>query len=108
VSVSLTQPVGRIATVTGDGFAEFTTCDGSPHPWSAQVDPYGGKFAGGHATASATIFVCNESSCAYDDAQQQVTCAGRGTSHAGPAAGGRRSRVLLQPPTSASVSAAMR
>jgi hypothetical protein len=74
VYTSLVQPVGRIATISGYGFADGAACDGSPHPWSTQIEPYsGGKFAGGHATASVSAFVCNESGCASDDAQQQVT-----------------------------------
>lgn len=49
VSVDARQMgVGRLAIIEGFGsFFTEGTCDGKPHPWSAQVFPSSGKFAGG-------------------------------------------------------------
>lgn len=57
---SLTQSVGRIATISGFGSPlNGVVCDGTPHPWSFVVTPSSGLFKGGHATASVDMFACN-------------------------------------------------
>jgi hypothetical protein len=69
VDGSLTQSVGRIATITGFGSTiNPPVCDGTAHPWSLVVTPSSGKFKGGHATAS--VFM---GACSYTCASQQVT-----------------------------------
>jgi hypothetical protein len=65
VDISLSQSVGRVATVRGFGFGELT-CDGASHPWSADVYPDSGKFAGGKAVADVDGFVCGPASCTDD------------------------------------------
>ena len=69
IGAALTQPVGRITTITGfaPGFASVM-CDGTPHPWSLLVVPNSGMFRGGHATASVDM-----TSCTYICAFPQVT-----------------------------------
>jgi hypothetical protein len=66
---SLTQSVGRIATISGFGSPVTPiVCDGTPHPWSLVATPSSGLFKGGHATASV-----NMSACSFTCAFQQVT-----------------------------------
>ena len=73
--LSLAQPVGagRLATITGSGYPYMPTCDGSTHPWSAEVHPASGRFVGGHANVSAYFYACNMFECKVDSAQQDVT-----------------------------------
>jgi hypothetical protein len=69
---SLSQAVGRIATVSGFGSpASSIVCDGAPHPWSFVVTPSSGLFKGGHATATVTLFACSFS-CDQQDVTQTV------------------------------------
>jgi hypothetical protein len=71
VFVSLSQQVGRIATIAGFGFAVFS-CDGTEQPWSASVQPFSGEFKGGHANVVADAFVCNLAGCASDHVERTI------------------------------------
>jgi hypothetical protein len=57
VDVSLTQRVGRTATVSGRGSADVSF-DGTQQVWSATIQPLSGKFKGGHAAVVANAIVC--------------------------------------------------
>ncbi|MFL5859779.1 MAG: DUF6299 family protein [Solirubrobacteraceae bacterium] len=57
---SLSQSIGRIATVFGDlSPSSSIVCDGTPHPWSVVVTPWSGLFKGGHANAAVTLSACS-------------------------------------------------
>jgi hypothetical protein len=72
LSGSLSQSVGRIATVSGYGSpASSIVCDGAPHPWSFVVTPASGLFRGGHATATVTLFACSFT-CDEQDITQTI------------------------------------
>jgi hypothetical protein len=71
IFVSLSQQVGRIATISGFGSASLT-CDGTDQPWSASVQPFSGKFAGGQASVVADAFVCNPAGCASDNVLRTI------------------------------------
>lgn len=73
VEGSLTQKVGRVATVTGSGSSsDVVVCDGTPHPWSFVVTPSSGAFKGGHATATVTMSACNALSCEFKQVTRTV------------------------------------
>lgn len=58
VEVVLSQPVGRVSTVSGSAFAEIPECTpGASGTWTATVSPSNGKFRGGSAQASARLVV---------------------------------------------------
>jgi hypothetical protein len=69
VGVYVSQVVGRLNTIYGEGYAEFQclAANGSA-PFSVSVAPYSGKFAGGSATIGgyANASVCTEVEC-FDD-----------------------------------------
>jgi hypothetical protein len=71
VFVSVSQQVGRIATISGFGLAAFS-CDGTEQPWSASVQPFSGKFAGGHANVVADGLACNPAGCAPDHVERSI------------------------------------
>jgi hypothetical protein len=71
IGVNLTQRVGRVATISGFGFADLT-CDGTEQTWSVTVQPFSGKFAGGHADVSADAFVCGPAGCASDHVERTI------------------------------------
>jgi hypothetical protein len=71
VDVTVTQRVGRF-TITGFGSFSTETCDGQPHPWSAEVTGQNGKFAGGKATVDAFMFACGAVDCATDEVTQTI------------------------------------
>jgi hypothetical protein len=71
VFVNLSQQVGRVATIEGFGFAALS-CDGTDQPWSASVQPFSGKFAGGHANLVADAFVCGPVACAFDRVERTI------------------------------------
>ncbi len=57
---SLTQSVGRVATITGFGsLSSPITCDGEPHQWSLVVTPWSGLFRGGKAQATISLDACS-------------------------------------------------
>jgi hypothetical protein len=57
VEVSLSQRVGRVSTVAGEGFFDIpgTCAPGKTGDWVAPVTPSSGKFRGGKAFASARL-----------------------------------------------------
>jgi hypothetical protein len=78
VSVSLSQSVGRIATISGSGFSSDVVCDGTPEPWSVVITPFtGGKFRGGNAQASVFAEACNFG-CEFQQITQTVQLKGKG------------------------------
>jgi hypothetical protein len=76
VSVDLSQSVGRF-TIRGSGFS-FPPCTGTPQPWSVEVLPFTGKFAGGKAVSVAVAFACGNFSCGSDFQETTVKLRGRG------------------------------
>lgn len=68
---SLTQPVGRFAIEGSFGFFAGG-CDGTAQPWSAEVFPFSGKFAGGRSAAVTLSFACGAFECAFGYTEQQV------------------------------------
>jgi hypothetical protein len=63
ISGSVTQPVGRLRSVSGS-FTTSTRC-ASAQPWSALAQPNTGRFAGGPATVNLpSPSVCNLAGCA--------------------------------------------
>jgi Family of unknown function (DUF6299) len=61
VEVSLSQSVGRVATVSGQGFADVDCgAGGVTGTWSAPVTPTSGEFRGGKAFASARLAAAPE------------------------------------------------
>lgn len=71
ISVSLSQRVGRIATISGFGFAGLF-CDGTQQTWSVSVQPFSGKLAGGQADVVADAFACNLAGCAFDRGEETI------------------------------------
>jgi hypothetical protein len=70
--VNASQNVGRF-TISGFGaFSESGTCDGTPHPWSADVFPQNGKFAGGKSLTTTFTFSCGPFQCRSGFAEQTV------------------------------------
>jgi hypothetical protein len=66
IEISIRQPVGRIITVTGSGYA-FVEC-GTSVPFSATIVPTSGIFKPGTITASMWAYVCDDFGCASDEA----------------------------------------
>ena len=72
---SATQKVGngRNATIQGQyGFFDSGTCDGLPHPWSADAFPQSGKFAGGKSMTVTFSFACGQLNCASGFVERTV------------------------------------
>jgi hypothetical protein len=69
VDVYLSQVVGRLNTISGEGYTEFQclAANGTA-PFSLSVSPYSGKFAGGSATIQgyAYTYTCTDVEC-FDD-----------------------------------------
>jgi len=65
IDVSASQLVGRFR-ISGQGGTSFD-CDGSTHPWAAEVVSSDGKFGGGKASVSVFAFACSAVGC--DDVQ---------------------------------------
>lgn len=77
MSTNARQTVGRVATIIGDGyFSDFSTCDGLPHPWSADVVPQSGKFAGGKTMTVTFAYTCGPYECASGYAERKVQLRG--------------------------------
>lgn len=70
------QDVGRF-TVTGFGFTDVT-CDGATRPWTLEVIPSNGKFAGGKALTITFAFACGVFECGTDFEERVVQLRGRG------------------------------
>ena len=70
---SISQTVGRIATIRGDfSFYESGTCDGTAHRWSATAQPSSGKFAGGKSLTVTFQYACGLLECADGYTEQVV------------------------------------
>lgn len=70
--VDASQNVGRF-TISGVGsFFEARTCDGLSHPWSADVVPQNGKFAGGKSLTTTFSFSCGPFQCTSGFLEQTV------------------------------------
>lgn len=75
LDTQLSQDVGRF-TVRGFGFSEVT-CDGTTRPWSLEVTPENGKFAGGKAVDVTFAVACGAFDCAFDFEERTVQLRGR-------------------------------
>ena len=76
--VNARQNVGVRASILGfGGFFEVGTCDGALHPWSADVFPESGKFAGGKTITLTFAFACGSFQCADGFVEQTVLLRGR-------------------------------
>lgn len=74
----LDQRIGVRATVSGFGFffADGAICDGTAQPWSSEVVPQGGKFAGGKSASFTSTFACGLVQCAEGYSEQTVKLRG--------------------------------
>jgi hypothetical protein len=70
LELSLRQQVGRFAVV-GYGLV-FATCDGTDQPWSADIYPENGRFAGGKAASVTFAVACGPFECAFDYEERTV------------------------------------
>jgi hypothetical protein len=77
VLVDARQPVGRFLILGSGEFFDFSTCDGTPHTWAAQVFPQNGKFAGGKTMTVALAYSCGLLECAFGYAEQTVQLRGK-------------------------------
>jgi len=75
VDVELRQAVGRVSTVTGLGSFDVI-CDGATHPWSLEVFPSNGKFAGGKAVSVTFALACGAFECGTDYEERIVRLRG--------------------------------
>jgi hypothetical protein len=73
VSGGVTQRVGRLFTISGDFYVSAEPCDGTARPWTAEVAPYSGKFAGGPATVRLYASGCGDFNCAEAQAEGRIT-----------------------------------
>lgn len=72
----LTQPVGRFEIT---GYFRFLTggpCDGTAQPWSSEVYPSNGKFAGGRSATVTMSFACGGTECTFGYTEQKVMLRG--------------------------------
>ena len=76
IGVGVTQAVGRVSTIQGNGFGSLT-CDGTVQPWSVIVTPYTGLFRGGKATVTGSANVCDGFACDYAETTRSVALKGR-------------------------------
>jgi hypothetical protein len=76
----LRQRVGVRAVVNGFGGIVIggPICTGSPQPWSSDVYPEGGKFAGGKSASFTTSFACGPVLCTEGYTVQTVKLRGGG------------------------------
>ena len=74
--LSAQQNVGRFAILGSGEFIDFGTCDGTTQPWSADIIPQNGKFAGGKAITVSDGFACGAFECSDSFAQQIVHLSG--------------------------------
>jgi hypothetical protein len=70
IEAQLRQQVGRFAIV-GYG-AIVATCDGTDQPWSMDVYPENGKFAGGKAASVTFAIACGAFDCGFDYEERTV------------------------------------
>jgi hypothetical protein len=77
VFVDARQTVGRFFIFGSGGFFDFGTCDGEPHPWSAEIFPQNGVFRGGKTLTLTFAFSCGPFECASGFVEQRVQLRGR-------------------------------
>jgi hypothetical protein len=71
LDIEVRQAVGRVSTVDGFGSVDVT-CDGVTHPWTAEVVPDSGKFAGGKAAEVTFAVACGVFECGTDFEQRTI------------------------------------
>ncbi len=78
VFTQLDQRIGVRATVSGFGFffTDGSTCDGTAKPWTSEVVPQSGKFAGGKSASFTYSFACGFAQCAFGYTEQTVRLRG--------------------------------
>lgn len=74
---TLTQRVGR-TKISGDFSVWPLECDGSTHPWSAQVVSYNGLFRGGKAASITFGYACGAFTCTDGYSEQTIQLSGGG------------------------------
>lgn len=78
VFTQLDQRIGSRATLSG--FGDFVTdgslCTGTPQPWSSDVVPQGGHFAGGKSASFSFSIACGVVECAFGFDEQTVKLRG--------------------------------
>lgn len=71
IDISLGQTVGRVK-ISGFGFTNDITCDGTAQAWSADVAADNGLFRGGKATAFVDAVACNDFTCSDISLQKTI------------------------------------
>lgn len=83
LSATLTQSVGRIATITGSTTpfppSPEIVCDGTAQPWSITVTPFSGLFRGGKAVATVSLSACDPVTflCDFDTVTREIRLTGQ-------------------------------
>jgi hypothetical protein len=77
VFVEARQRVGRLIIFGSGGFFDFGTCDGTAHPWSAEIFPQNGIFKGGKTLTVNFAQSCGAFECAFGYAEQTVQLRGK-------------------------------
>jgi hypothetical protein len=77
VFVDARQNVGRFVILGSGAFFDFGTCDGEPHPWSAEIFPQNGKFKGGKTLTLTFAISCGLFECGFGFVEQTVQLRGR-------------------------------
>jgi hypothetical protein len=72
VFASLSQSVGRFTIRGFGGFFDEGTCDGTSHPFSIDIFPDNGKFAGGRAASVTFAFACGALECNEFEFEQTI------------------------------------
>jgi hypothetical protein len=72
----VSQRVGRFLIQGSGGTFQVGTCDGTAHPWSIDVYPYNGKFAGGKTATVTFSYACGLFECASGYVEQTVSLRG--------------------------------
>ena len=76
MGIVLEQRIGSRATVSGLGQSFGATCDGTPQPWTSEVVPSGGSFAGGKSASVSFSFACGLLQCTEGFTEQTVKLRG--------------------------------
>lgn len=77
VFVDARQNVGRFSILGSGSFFDFGTCDGEPHPWSAEIFPQSGKFKGGKTLTLTFAVSCGPFECGFGFVEQTVQLRGK-------------------------------
>jgi len=77
VDVEARQKVGRFIIVGFGSFFDFGTCDGTSHPWAAEVFPQNGVFKGGKALTLNFAISCGPFECGTSYVEQVVQLRGK-------------------------------